>query len=75
MSKKYKFKFKVGDIVRDIEDPDVCFKIESIDEEDGCYSAADCDKDGNLKGGSIDIWVDGDPSDSATEDMFEHVKR
>ena len=66
-------KFKVNDVVKSTIENDCFFKIRGVYND--CYDAAFCDKDGNLEGGSIDIWFDNSLADEgyAVEANFEKV--
>ena len=68
-----KFKFKVGDIIRE-KKTGQHYKIRTVYVEDGGYDAILCNKDGNPGRSicSIDIWIDAEP-DYAVEDDFEKV--
>lgn len=69
---KMKSKFKTNDIIKD-KASNVFFKIRNVYND--CYDAMDCDKDGNLTGGSIDIWFDNSLKDEGypVENDFEKV--
>ncbi len=71
--KKFEFKFKVGDIIRE-KKTGQHFKIRTVYVKDGGYDAVFCDKDRNPGSSicSIDIWIDAD-IDYADENDFELV--
>ena len=63
-------KFKVGDLVYS-KKHDAYFRIRNV--YDDCYDAAECDKDGNLSGFSIDIWIDNIDEDYVCEADLEKI--
>jgi len=66
-------KFKVNDVVQSKADETFFFKIRAVYKD--CYDAADCDKNGKLTGGSIDIWYNNGYADEgyAVENDFVKV--